>query len=107
RGQHADDPTFDTNFFALMRIVIHHVADEEAVLLPEAERLLQERLSSLGAQMAKRRMQLVKPHAREMASTAVQTFPAGAAALAVGALAVGAMLVARTRNGSRDRWLSR
>lgn len=106
RGQHADDPGFDANVFALMRIMIHHIADEESVLLPEAERLLHDRLSSLGAQMARRRMQLLKPHAGEMASTAVQTFPAGAAALAVGALAVGAMLFARARNGARDRWLS-
>ena len=30
----ASDPMFDDTFFELMRLVMHHVADEEAVLLP-------------------------------------------------------------------------
>jgi hypothetical protein len=38
--------------------VIHHVADEETVLLPQAESLLGERLGELGARMAGIRAQL-------------------------------------------------
>ncbi len=106
REQGVDDPQFDENFYALMRIVIHHVADEESMLLPAAERLLGDQLSALGAQMAKRRFELLKPHAGEIASTAAQTFPAGVAAVAIGAVALGAMLFARSAgNSQRDRWV--
>ena len=38
---------FDDKFMDLMRLVIHHVADEETQLLPAAERLLADRLSDL------------------------------------------------------------
>jgi hemerythrin superfamily protein len=104
-GQSAEDPTFDSNFLALMRIVIHHVADEETMLLPAAEKLLAHQLTRLGAQMTKRRMQLLKPHVGEIASTAAQTFPGGVAAVAIGAVAIGAMLFARSNsNGVRSRW---
>src|SRR5438067_196709 len=47
-----------------MRDVQHHVADEETVLLPEAEEMLsKDRLCELGAQMTRRRMELVWPRA--------------------------------------------
>jgi hypothetical protein len=106
RDQSAEDPTFDSNFFALMRIVIHHVADEETVLLPAAEKLLENQLHRLGAQMTQRRLQLLKPHVGEIASTAAQTFPGGVAAVAIGAVAIGAMLFARSNsNSSRNRWV--
>jgi hemerythrin superfamily protein len=107
RQQSAGDASFDENFFALMRTVIHHVADEESVLLPAAERQLGDQLAQLGVQMTKRRVQLLRPHAGEIATTAAQTFPAGAAAVAVGAVALGAMLFARSRtnNGGRNRWI--
>jgi hypothetical protein len=79
-----------------MRLVIHHVADEETRLLPAAERLLPDQLGRLGLEMTKRRFELLKPHAAELAETTVRSFPAGAAAgaalLTVGALALGAML---------------
>jgi hemerythrin superfamily protein len=105
RAQSAEDSSFDENFHALMRTVIHHVADEESVLLPAAERQLGDQLAQLGAQMTKRRVQLLKPHAGEIATTAAQTFPAGVAAVAVGAVALGAMLFARSRsNGGSNRW---
>lgn len=42
-----------------MNNVMHHVADEEALLLPTAERVLADRLGELGAEMTKRRVQLV------------------------------------------------
>jgi len=89
----------DDKFMDLMRLVIHHVADEETQLLPVAERLLADRLSDLGVEMTKRRIELLKPHAGELAATTVRSFPAGAVAgaalLTAGAMAVGAMLFSR------------
>jgi hemerythrin superfamily protein len=106
REQNADDPSFDSNVLTLMRTVIHHVADEETMLLPAAEKLLSNQVHRLGAQMTKRRMQLLKPHVGEIASTAAQTFPGGVAAVAIGAVAIGAMLFARSNsNGVRNRWV--
>jgi hemerythrin superfamily protein len=57
----------------LVRDVIHHVADEETVLLAEAEKMLsKDRLSELGMEMTKRRMQLLAPKAgRITANTAI------------------------------------
>jgi hemerythrin superfamily protein len=104
RNQTAGDQAYDENFFSLMRIVIHHVADEETRLLPAAERLLGDQLGQLGMEMTKRRLQLLKPRTGEIASTAVMAFPVGAAALAAGALAIGAMVFSQSRSrGNRDR----
>jgi hypothetical protein len=54
-------------------------------------------------------MELLAPHAREVASTGARTFPAGAATgavIAIGsALALGAMVFSRAaRNVQRGRW---
>lgn len=103
-----DDAKYDEKFLELMRLVMHHVADEETRLLPAAERLLSDRLGQLGIDMTKRRLELIKPHAAEFAETTVRSFPAGAAAGAVlltaGAVAVGAMLFGRnTRRASENR----
>jgi hypothetical protein len=107
-----NDAARDEKFFELMRLVIHHVADEETRLLPAAERLLRDQLGRLGMDMTKRRFELLKPHAAELAETTVRAFPAGAAAgaalLTVGALALGAMLFAnRSSSQSSRRWRSR
>jgi hypothetical protein len=104
-----EDQAFDETLMTLMRTVIHHVADEETRLLPAAERLLSDQLATLGAQMTRRRMELLAPHAREVASTGARTFPAGAATgavIAIGsALALGAMVFSRAaRNVQRGRW---
>lgn len=100
----ADDGSFDDLFLELMRVVMHHVADEETRLLPAAERLMPDQLVPLGAEMTRRRMQLMKPHATEIARTTARSFPAGAVLLAAGALAVGAALVPRARKaGERLR----
>ncbi|MET0660235.1 MAG: hemerythrin domain-containing protein [Steroidobacteraceae bacterium] len=104
------DEAFDDKFRALIRIVMHHVADEETRLLPAAERLLSEQLSQLGVAMTKRRLELIKPHAGELAATAARSFPAGAAAgaalITAGAVAVGAMLLYRGRSrGGKARRL--
>jgi len=102
---------FDDKFMDLMRLVIHHVADEETRLLPAAERLLADRLSDLGAEMTKRRIELLKPHAGELAATTIRSFPvgavAGAALLTAGAMAVGAMLFSRGRKSTQGRRLGR
>jgi hypothetical protein len=101
------DAAFDEKFMALMRIVIHHVADEETRLLPAAERLMRDELTRLGVQMTRRRMELLKPHAREVVTSAARSFPvgtaAGAALVTAGAVAVGAMLLSRGRNGRGSR----
>jgi hemerythrin superfamily protein len=100
-----NDAAFDQTFMSLMRTVIHHVADEETRLLPAAERLLTEELGTLGAQMTKRRMELLGPHVSEVASSGARTFPAGTAIAIGGALALGAMLFATAKsNVSRGRW---
>lgn len=57
------DEQYDATFMDLMRAVMHHVADEETVLLPQAESLLADRLGELGARMMKRRLELMAPRA--------------------------------------------
>jgi hypothetical protein len=86
------DAACDDLFFELMRTVIHHVADEESRLLPAAERLLSDQSGELGAQMTKRRIDLLRPHARELAVSSARSFTAQAALLTVGAIAAGATL---------------
>ena len=92
RDMSPEDPEYDGTFHALMRTVMHHVADEESVLLPEAERTLGPRLAELGAQMTKRRMELIKPNARELAATSVQSFPVMSLLAATSALVLGSLL---------------
>lgn len=107
--QSENEATFDEDLYSLMRIVIHHVADEETQLLPAAERLLADQLGQLGMQMTKRRVQLTAPRAGRIAATGARTFPAAAsAALAIGGtVAVGALLLKRSRgNGSTRRLFS-
>jgi hypothetical protein len=85
-----DGTALDDLFLQLMRTVMHHVADEETRLLPAAERLLPEQLGPLGLEMTKRRLQLLKPHAGEIAATTMRSFPVGAATAA--ALVAGAVI---------------
>ena len=78
-------PRFDDLVFELMRDVQHHVADEETVLLPEAEQTLsKDRLSELGAQMTKRRLELVTPKAGKIAANTAVGFSGSTAAIVVG-----------------------
>jgi hemerythrin superfamily protein len=89
------DREYDLTVMALMREVLRHVADEETKLFPDAERVLgDERLAELGAQMTRRRMQLVAPRAGEITVQSARTFPAATAALA-GVVGVGGYLLAR------------
>jgi len=90
RAMGPQDAAYDARFMQLMREVMHHVADEETVLLPTAERALASQLSELGARMTKRRMQLVaqsRPSA--IAANTFGTFPlASLAVMSLGALAI-------------------
>ncbi len=92
----------------LMRGVMHHVADEETVLLPIAESRLADRLGELGARMTERRIELVKPNAGQLAADLARASPAKATLLLAGGLTAGAWLLSRLRrNGSRSSYASR
>lgn len=91
------DVGYDDTFRELMRSVLHHVADEESVLLPRAEELMGERLGELGMQMTKRRMELLKPHLGEVAVTTAKSFPVATVAIASGTLALAWLLLRPSR----------
>lgn len=92
KGADPTGPRYDQTVMALMREIMHHVADEETTLLPEAEKYISKaRLSELGAQWTKRRLRMATPHAGEIAYNTARSFSklslfalAGAAALAIG-----------------------
>ncbi|ALK97397.1 cation-binding protein [Massilia sp. WF1] len=88
------DSRHDELMFELMRDVQHHVADEETVLLPEAEQTLsKDRLSELGTEMTKRRLQLVTPKAGKIARNTAVGFSGSTAAVVMGV--AGALFAAR------------
>ena len=85
RATSPTDARYDTILHALMRDVLHHVADEETVLLSEAERLLSaDSLNELGAQMTKRRLQLLTPKAGKIAANTAVGFSGSTTAVVVG-----------------------
>ncbi|MED5618802.1 hemerythrin domain-containing protein [Ideonella sp. BN130291] len=92
RGLAPEDEAFDLKFHELMRDVMHHVADEETVLLPAAELLLKDRLGELGAQMTRRRLELAGPRVAEIAGNSALAMPAGTMLMAGGLLAGGYLL---------------
>jgi hypothetical protein len=100
REMDSTDAAYDETFMSLICDVFHHVADEETVLLPEAERLIPGRLNELGAAMTRRRLELAVPRTGEIAQNLVRSMPGGTAAL-VGAAVSGACLAAWF--GSRSR----
>jgi hemerythrin superfamily protein len=88
------DSRHDDLVFELMRDVVHHVADEETVLLPEAEQTMsKDRLSELGTQMTKRRLELVTPKAGKIAKNTAVGFSGSTAAVVMGV--AGALFAAR------------
>ena len=95
-GMDPRDPQYDATFMELMRDVMHHVADEETMLLSSAEALLGERMGELGARMMKRRTELMAPHAVGLAGQKVRAMPGGALAL-LGGLLAGLWLLRRAR----------
>lgn len=66
----------------LMRAVMHHVADEETVLLPAAERHRARGMPALGARMVERRFQLSRPNATQAAVDMVRGSPGKSASAA-------------------------
>jgi len=85
RATSGADPRHDKVMLELMRDVIHHVADEETTLLPQAETLMSKaRLSELGAQMTKRRMELVAPKVGKLAKSHAVGFSGSTTAVVVG-----------------------
>jgi anaerobic glycerol-3-phosphate dehydrogenase len=102
RGMSADSPRFDELFMKLMREVIHHVADEETILLPEAERSMGRQLRSLGAAMNRRRFELLAERPMEIVVNQVRTFPLVAMSLGVVGLWAFAAL-SKTRRRSYER----
>jgi len=93
RSKDVDAADYDETIHSLMREVLHHVADEESILLPRAELLLGEQLAELGMEMTRRRMELLRPNLNEVAVTFARSFPVATIAAAAGLLAVGWMLV--------------
>lgn len=88
------DNGHDELLHTLMRDVLHHVADEETVLLPQAERILgQDRLNELGAQMTSRRLALLKPKAGQIVRNTAVGFSGSTTAIVVGL--AGALMAAR------------
>ncbi|USX20909.1 hypothetical protein NHH82_01700 [Oxalobacteraceae bacterium OTU3REALA1] len=100
RADNGAGPEHDRLLLELMQKVIHHVADEETVLLPRAERLLGKyRLGELGARMTRRRVQLAAPKAGTLIASNVMGFSGSTTALllaAAGGLVAGRYLSART-----------
>lgn len=90
------DISYDDTFMELMRDVMHHVADEETTLLPAAERLLGDRLGELGAEMTRRRVQLMASRVGELASNTARSFPESAMVMVSGAVAAPAYLLGRS-----------
>ena len=95
RTMDPNDPAFDRTFMDLMRDVLHHVADEETTLLPDAEAALgTPRLQELGGRMLKRRMELTAPMMPAIAKNMFKAAPATWMVVAAGAM-LGMGLMAR------------
>lgn len=91
------DANYDETFFELMNAVMHHVADEETLLLPTAERVLADQLGELGAQMTKRRLQLAAPRSGEIAGSMARSISPGSLVVGAGALLACSYLLGRPR----------
>jgi hypothetical protein len=89
--------SYDETFYELMNTVMHHVADEETLLLPTAERVLADRLGELGAEMTKRRLQLAAPRTGEIAGSMARSVGPRSLMLGAGALLACSYLVGRPR----------
>jgi hemerythrin superfamily protein len=104
RDMAADDAGYDATVMALMRDVLHHVADEETILLPDAERSLAGRLEELGRAMTKRRLELVVPKLPAIAWNQLRALPASNVLVGAGALALVVMLLGGRRRRRRLRF---
>lgn len=97
RNQSPGDAAYDATLMDLMREVMHHVADEETILLPQAERALGERLGDLGARMMRRRLELMAPHAGEIARNKARALPKTNFVLAAAGVIGGLLLMRHVR----------
>jgi hemerythrin superfamily protein len=98
RAMQASEAQYDPTFMELMRAVMHHVADEETMLLPNAESLMgSQRLGELGGRMMARRVALTVPRAGQMARSAARANPTNTALVAMGALLAGVYLFRQAR----------
>ncbi len=101
RNMPVSDPAYDDTFFELVRHVMHHVADEETLLLPAAERLIPDQLSELGARMTRRRLELAGRRTPELASSMARSMSAGTM-IGVGSMVLAsAYLLTRGKYGDR------
>jgi hypothetical protein len=101
RNMPVSDPSYDDTFFELVRHVMHHVADEETLLLPAAERLIPDQLSELGARMTRRRLELAGRRTPELASSMARSMSAGTM-IGVGSMVLAsAYLLTRGKYGDR------
>lgn len=109
RARSADEHTsaLDEAVQALMRVVMHHVADEETQVLPAAEACMPERLGELGWQMTKLRTRLVARQAPPIASSTARALSGNKVALALGGALGLVLAVVASRGGSRSRALQR
>jgi hypothetical protein len=107
RAMDPSSPQYDDNVMELMRNVMHHVADEETTLLPDAEKRMASRLGELGAVMTKRRLQLKAPRAGEMALNTARAMPKTMVLLGAGAVAAaaGLTLFFRRKSGTGTDFL--
>ena len=87
------DMQYDQTLMELMRQVMHHVADEETILLPAAENALGPRLGELGAQMTRRRLELTASRAGELARYKARTMQPATMIAAAGAVVAGLYLL--------------
>jgi hypothetical protein len=94
--------SYDDTFFELMNTVMHHVADEETLLLPTAERVLADQLGELGARMTKRRLQLAASRGGEIAGSMARSMGPGSLLMGAGALLACSYLLTRPRGWNRS-----
>ena len=88
-----------------MNAVMHHMADEETQLLPEAERTLnRQQLCELGGRMTRRKLALARPHAGELAVDMARAAPAKTAVLTLSLVVLTAWLVGALRHHHPLRW---
>uniref|UniRef100_UPI00403A1D3D hemerythrin domain-containing protein n=1 Tax=Variovorax sp. BK018 TaxID=3450241 RepID=UPI00403A1D3D len=104
RTMEPDAPAYDQTLAELMRDVMHHVADEETIVLPLAEREMPEELGELGMRMTRRRVQLVAPRSGEIALDMGRAASGNVTALMlVGCAAVGLLMARRARRPALTR----
>jgi Hemerythrin HHE cation binding domain/Protein of unknown function (DUF3618) len=100
RQMSPQDANYDGVLCELIRKALHHVADEETTLLPLAEVRLKGQLRELGWKMTVRRLELLKPHMGEAATTTAMTFPLLTGVVVAGLCTVGWLLFRGARGRS-------